>query len=132
MRTAAVVCAGALVVSGCGSGEPFVAATEPPAPVNLSVYIGNARVQLSPARLSSGPVLLLVTNQSARNETLTLRPRRRGAALASTGPINPDSTAQVQVNLAPGAYALTARGAAPATLRIEAPRSNGNGTLLQP
>ena len=132
MRAAPVVCALALTAAGCGGSGHFEADTEPPAPVNLSVLIGNSRVQLSPARIGAGPVLLLVTNQSPRSETLTVHQPRVGE-VASTGPITPQSTAQLQVNFTvPGFYALVADRVAPAKLRIEPPRRGGDGALLQP
>jgi len=135
MRLPAVVLLAAIVsvaLAACGSGGRFVAATPPANPVNLAVYINNSRVLLSPARLGAGPVLLLVTNQASRSETLTVHPSR-GGTVASTGPINPDSTAQVQVDLTtPGDYALRAGRASPARLRIGAPRAAASGALLQP
>lgn len=132
MRSAPVVCALALTAAGCGGSGHFAAATEPPATVNLSVLIGNSRVQLSPARLGAGPVLLLVTNQAPRSETLTVHEPRVGE-VATTGPINPQSTAQLQVNFTmPGYYALAARSVIPALLRIDPPRRGGDGSLLQP
>jgi hypothetical protein len=132
MRSAPVVCALALAAAGCGSSGHFAAETAPPAPVDLSVLIGNSRVQLSPARVGAGPVLLLVTNQSPRNETLMVR-RRRFGYLATTGPISPQSTAQLQVNFrTPGFYALVARRVAPAILRVGRSRRGGDSSLLQP
>jgi hypothetical protein len=135
MRSRVVVCAAAAVaatVAGCGAGGHFVAATPAASPVDLDVFISNSRVQLSPARLGAGPVLLLVTNQSSRSETLTVNPAR-GSPVASTGPINPDSTAQVQVNLTtPGDYALSAERTTPARLRIGPARPGGSGALLRP
>ena len=137
MRAAAVIVVSAAVaatVAGCGSTGHFVAAKPIASPVNLSIYIANGHVQLSPGHAGAGPVLLLVTNQAARSETLTVHSAGRGGVtLATTGPINPDSTAQVQVNLTtPGDYALSADRAAPARLRIGAPRAGDDNQLLQP
>ena len=145
-QTFAVVLAGALAAAGCGAGTKFANKPRPPTPVNLSVYIGNARLSLSPGSVGAGPIVLIVTNQASRTESLTVAPADGGSRLASTGPIAPQATAQVQIDLeSPGVYTVatgsdgTTAGslAMPATIRaaslhIGRKRPSASGALLQP
>lgn len=114
---------GALAISGlalcsCGStGGRSAALSRPPSRVNLSVYINNARVSVSPTSVGAGPVLFVVANQSSRSVSLAVS--RGSRTLASTAPINPQATTQVTVDMTPGTYRVGpgARG------RTEAQRS---------
>jgi len=47
---------GALAVSGCGGTSKGATTPRPPAPVNLTVYIDNSRVSVSPTTVGAGPV----------------------------------------------------------------------------
>ncbi|HET9720419.1 MAG TPA: hypothetical protein VFP55_10105 [Solirubrobacteraceae bacterium] len=140
----ALLATGAVALSGCGSTAHFADRNRPPTPVDLTVYINDAKVSVSPASVGAGPVIFYVTNQASRTESLIVR-SAAGRSLANTGPINPRSTAQVQVDFRQGSYRLTTSSAtpsdaasltappvAPATLRIGAPRPNADNALLQP
>jgi hypothetical protein len=138
---------GALTVAGCGGSGTFANKPRPPVPVNLTVYINNARVSVSPRSVGAGPVVFIVTNQSTKAESLAVMPKGGTAsrALADTGPINPQATAQVTVNFKPGDYTVStttggATEAARATaspirsarLSIGPPRPSAGNQLLQP
>jgi hypothetical protein len=140
----------ALAISGCGSGETFANKPRPATPVNLTVYIDNSRVSVSPASVGAGEVVFIVTNQADTAESLTIRPSGNGRQLATTGPMNPQSTAQVTVDFKqPGEYTMATDAArtgteaaaaraqarstiAPAALHIGPPRPSSSNTLLQP
>ncbi len=134
--------AGALALTGCGSGGMFANKPRPALPVNLTVYINDQRVSVSPASVGAGPVQFIVTNQASRNEALTVH--SGGGALANTGPINPGATAQVTVDFRSGEYTIATdapaanpylhAGAAihPATLHIGPARPSASNALLQP
>jgi hypothetical protein len=93
-------------------------------------------------------VVLFVSNQAGNAQSLTVLPAGAPAAqpLATTGPINPQGTAQVTVELdTPGDYTVTtnvngATDAAPssviavrpATLHIGPQRPSGSNDLFQP
>jgi hypothetical protein len=140
LTTAAIV--------GCGGGSHFANKPKPAIPVNITVYVNNARVSVSPSSVGAGPVVFIVTNQANTAQSVQVLPAgQTGAqALAATGPINPQGTAQVTVNLtSPGAYTIgTAMGGSsdatiasptsiqPALLRVGPPRPNGSNALLQP
>jgi hypothetical protein len=95
----------ALIVSACGSaGGQSPSAARPPNPVNLTVYVNDSHVSVSPDRVGAGPITFIVTNQASRAESLAIS--RGGSTLASTAPINPQGTTQVSVDFAPGKYTI--------------------------
>ena len=145
--TFSTVAVALVAVSGCGSGTHFANEPRPAAPINLSVYINNARVSLSPASVGAGEVIFIVTNQADKAESLTIHPAGNGSqSLASTGPINPQATGQVAVDISqPGDYKVTTattagtdaalasqRSIEAASLRVGAPRPSSSNQLLQP
>lgn len=135
-----------LGVCGCGGGKQFANEARPAVPVNLSVYISDAQVLVSPSSVGAGPVSFIVTNQAMRTESLRIARAANGAPLARTGPINPQGTAQVTVNFNfPGEYTVSAGAGGrtdaqltlpspirPAALHVGRKRPNSSGTLLQP
>jgi hypothetical protein len=141
-----ILAVSALAAVGCGGGATFANKPRPATPVNLTVYINNARVSISPSSVGAGPVIFIVTNAASRTESLTIQAQGGTRQLGSTGPINPQATAQVTVDFTdPGDYTLAtgkagtteAAQAAPssiqaARLHIGQPRANGSNALLQP
>jgi hypothetical protein len=145
--TFSTVAVALVAVSGCGSSSHFANEPRPAVPVNLTVYINNARVSLSPASVGAGEVVFIVTNQANKAESLTIHPVGNGSqSLASTGPINPQGTGQVSVDISrPGEYSVATassggtdaalaerRPIAPASLQVGQPRPSSSNTLLQP
>jgi hypothetical protein len=141
-----VLAASVLGAGGCGGSSTFANKPRPPTPVNLTVYIDNVRVSVSPNSVGAGPVVFIVTNQATRTEALTIAPNGNGQPLANTGPINPQATAQVTVDFqSPGEYTVSTGSSGqtdaslatqskirPASLRIGPKRHSSNNTLLQP
>jgi len=144
--TTGMLIAGAVIVSGCGSssgGSPT--ASRPAAPVNLTVYVNDAKVSVSPAGVGAGPVVFFVTNQASHAEALTISGAGGSQTLASTAPINPQATTQVSVDLKPGDYTIAtaphgstdASLSAPtsitaASIKIGPARPSSNSSLLAP
>ena len=133
--------ASGLAVSACGSSSRGASASRPPAPINVPVYVDDSRVSISPAEVGAGAVQLVITNQAIRSESLAVLPpgSSGGQALATTGPISPQATAQMTVNLSsPGDYSVSASDAGSgssirsATLHVGRSRASSNGQLLQP
>jgi hypothetical protein len=136
----------AVAVAGCGNTTTFANKPRPPTPVDLTVYINNARVSVSPNSVGAGPVIFIVTNQSTKTQTLSINNSISGKSIGvGTGPINPQATTEVTVDFKPGNYSVTtgpsgqtdAALAAPASihpapLHIGAPRKNADNVLLQP
>jgi hypothetical protein len=143
--TIAILALSASVAAGCGGGKHFANEPRPPTPVNLTVYINNSRILLSPSTVGAGPVIFIITNQASQAESLTVQPAAGGAALATTAPINPQATSEVQVNFTPGTYTVGTNGAGgsdasqagssqiqSASLFVGPERENSNSALLQP
>lgn len=142
-RSAAALVAATLGVAGCGGTSHFADKSRPATPVNLSVYVNNRNVSVSPASVGAGPVVFLVTNMASKTELVTIRPVDGGSGdTASTGPINPGTTAQVQADLNTGTYSVSTSSPAnglpggsiikPAALHIGKPRGNSNSAVLSP
>jgi hypothetical protein len=132
----------ALVVvgGGCGSdGNGYDNASRPPASVSISIAISGARIGVSPARVGAGPVVLLISNQSnrSRDVTLTAPDGSDGSCVdddASSGPINPQGVARMQLPLVEGTCEVgVADGTLePARLTIGPERDSAQQDLLQP
>jgi hypothetical protein len=134
----------ALGVSACGSaGGTAASLSRPPNPVNLTVYVNDSRVSVSPAHVGAGPITFIVTNQASHAEALAIS--KGGSTLASTAPINPQGTTQVSVDFKPGKYTIAtgAQGAndaqlskqspiRPASIRIGRQRASSSNSVLQP
>jgi hypothetical protein len=146
--TIAVVAISAAVASGCGGGKQFANKPRPATPVNLTVYINNRVVSVSPQRVDAGPVVFIVTNQSSSAQSLRILQSGGsvGKPVAETGPISPQATAEVTVDFtSPGDYTIAtgtiARSEAAqatrvsikaASLHIGAPRPSASNEPLEP
>jgi len=126
----------AVVAVGCGGGEDFKNEPRPPAPVQLTGVIRDDKLTVSPNRVGSGPVILLISNQTDDPHTITLD----GSGVKETvGPINPLDTAKIQQTLEQGNYevkagseAAVAKEIAPAVLEIGPPRKSSRNQVLLP
>ena len=129
-----LICVGAASLSlpGCGGGGERANALRPPAPIVVAVEIGDARVSASPRRFGAGPLTILASNQSSASRRLTIDgPQLR----QSVGPINPQDTATLKVNVNPGSYMISADGAGgpkPAALTVGPKRPSAQNQLLLP
>jgi hypothetical protein len=146
IRTIGIVAAGTLALAGCGSaGGESPSQPRPPTAVNLTVYVNDARVSVSPTSVGAGPVVFIVTNQASQAEALAISSSGDSQPLVSTAPINPQGTTQLQLSFKPGIYTIATapRGRteaelsrpspiAPASLHIGRERARGDSQLLQP
>jgi len=139
--TIGVVALLAFALAGCGSSAHFADKARPPTPINLSVYVSDARVSVSPRAVGAGPVMFIITNQASKAVQLTVRRATGGAALATTAPINPQATSSFSVDFRPGDYRVGTSSAqnslspptiSSAFLHVGKSRANGNGALLEP
>src|ERR1700752_4365228 len=96
--TIAIVVLGAVSVAGCGGGAHFANNPRPAVPDDVTVYINDSRVLVSPNSVGAGPVTFIITNQSKLAQSVTIQPSGGGSALASTAPINPQATSEIQVD----------------------------------
>ena len=135
-------------VAGCGGGTHFANQPRPAAPVNLTVYVNDQRVSVSPASVGAGPILFIITNQASNAASLTVSASGGSSSqpLAATGPISPQATAQLSVDLnSPGDYtvgiapnssteaaAAMPTGIQPALIHVGNQRPSSNNQVGQP
>jgi hypothetical protein len=147
IRMIVTVGASALAVTACGStGGKAASRAGEPTPINLTVYVNDSRISISPRAVGAGPVIFIVTNQASHSEALAITRRPVSAhPLASTAPINPQGTTQLSVDFRPGDYTIStaARGRtdaqlsrassiAPVSLHVGRRRASSSNSLLQP
>jgi hypothetical protein len=128
----------ALTMIGCAADEHHADAPRPPAPINVSAAITEAKVAVSPARFGAGPVVLIVSNQTDRSRMVRFETDELGGPgpgiRQETSPINPAATATLQLDLRRGTYRLSAGGGGPraASIRVGAPRRSAQDDLMAP
>jgi hypothetical protein len=123
----------AMLVAGCGGGTHYADKNKPAPPINLTAVVNDQAISASPASFGAGPVVFYVSNEGSQTETLSIVKLSTEKIVADTGPINPGTPSQVQVNFTPGEYAVVANGKiTPANLHVGKSRANGDGVLLEP
>jgi hypothetical protein len=134
----------AVVLTGCGGGSHFASHPRPVTPLNISVYINDQRISVSPSSVTPGPVAITITNQSSSAQSIEVAPAG-GSAITTTGPISPQANDQVTVDVSNGQYTVgiapnnstqaasaTPTGIVPGTLTVQGKRPNSNNQLLTP
>jgi hypothetical protein len=128
-----------LVVVGCGEDDAeYGNKPRPPAPINVTAAIDSDRVRVSPRAFGSGPVVIIVSNQSGAPQTVTFETDEIGGSSGgirrSTPEIAARSTGQLQVDPPEGTYRLSASAGdiTPAALRVGERRASAQNELLQP
>jgi hypothetical protein len=138
LRLAASLSVAALSATalGCGSGKTYQNNPRPPQPIIINASISPAGISVSPSSFGAGLIQLVVVNLTTSSQQLEVVSRGSGATAVAqqTGPINPQDTAQLKANLAPGAYNVrvsdsTVKGA---VLTVGAQRPSSQNQLLQP
>jgi hypothetical protein len=141
-RTAALAplaVAGVLALGGCGSSSAdYKNDPRPAGPIVITGYIDDQRVSVSPRSLGAGPISLIVTNQTAAAQRVTLET----ASATGTGPgvkqvtapISPRDTATLKADVKQGTYTVHVAGDAirAARLMVGRERASAQNDLLQP
>ena len=92
---------------------------------------------LSPPEPVSGPIVIIVSNQTASEQTVTLETEELGGSQPglkqSTDPISPRGTGTLKADVREGSYAISVRkGPEPATVEVGPKRKSAQDTLLEP
>ena len=130
----------ALALTGCGEDETadYQNKPRPPAPINLTAAIDNERVRVSPVEFGSGPVVIIISNQSTAPQRVTFETDEiggeSGGITRSTGDIAARSTGNLKVDPPEGTYTLSAStsGIRAATVEVGERRRSAQNDLLQP
>jgi hypothetical protein len=129
-----------ILLVGCGEDDAaeYGNKPRPPAPINVTAAIGSDRVRVSPRAFGSGPVVIIISNQSGTPQTVTFETDEiggdSGGIQRSTPEIAARSTGQLQVDPPEGTYRLSASAGdiTPAALRVGERRPSAQNELLQP
>ena len=68
----AVAVAGLLALAGCGDDGDHANKDRPPSTINVTAAIAGREIHVSPRRFGAGPIRLIVSNQTGREQELTL------------------------------------------------------------
>jgi hypothetical protein len=122
--------------SGCGGGDDFANRPRPATPINVTAAIGDRGISLSPESFGAGPIVLIVSNQTDRRQTVTLETQELGGSRPGirerTRPIGPGGTARLQADLREGTYEVSTGGGDAVTVEVGGPRESAQDELLQP
>lgn len=62
----------ALIVSGCVGNESYPNKPKPPAPLTVSVFVGEDDIAISPKPFGAGPTRFIITNQTGTNQNVLI------------------------------------------------------------
>jgi hypothetical protein len=126
---------GVLALAGCGGEDERVNRARPPAGINVTAAIAGDTIHVSPRRFGGGPIRLLVSNQTDREQAVTLETAGNASGVTgTTRPIPPAGTGQLQIAVPEGDYEIRVRDRAvrPVTVRVGAQRPSAQNDLLLP
>jgi hypothetical protein len=125
-------------LAACGGAEQRENNLRPPVPVTLTGAIHADRIQVSPATVGAGTVVLLVSNQSRAPQTVTFETDElggtQGGNTASSPEIAPGSTGRLTIITREGTYSVHTQDDAIRAARVDIgpPRESGQDRLLLP
>jgi len=134
----ALALAGLVGLPACGEDEDHVNGDRPAASVNVTAAIIDGRINVSPTKVGAGPMRLIVTNQTASEQTITFETDEVGGdapgLTRTTAPIDPSSTATLELEAREGEYSVSTQDGdiEPAAVNVGAPRPSAQNELLQP
>lgn len=131
----AVALAAAFLAAGCGEQEEHANRERPPASINVTAAIIDGRIHVSPRKFGAGPIRLIVSNQTASAQALTLETGGDASGITgSTQPITPSGTGTLEADVPEGDYELSSSDGSvkPAALTVGSPRPSAQDQLLLP
>ena len=138
MRIAVVLASAALLATACGDTEPRQNLDRPAAPVTITAAVHDDEIQVSPLVTGAGPIVLVVSNQTAKPQKVTFETDelggRTGGNTASTPLIEPQGTGKLSIDARTGRYAVHVqdRTVRAAHVKIGPPRKSSQNQLLLP
>jgi hypothetical protein len=123
----------AALTAGCGSSGPkYTNHLRPPSPAMITARIGEDQIEVSPAKVGAGPLVVVISNQSDRTQRVVFQPAGRAGGRKATTEVGAQSTGQLSANPRTGRYELSVRGGSPASVRIGPRRKSAQDQLLRP
>ena len=135
---AAAATTAALLATACGGSEPRQNLDRPAAPITLTAAVHDDVIQVSPAVTGAGPIVLIVSNQTAKPQRVTFETDelggRTGGNTASTPVIEPQGTGRLSIDARTGRYAVHVqdRTVRAAHVKVGPPRKSSQNQLLLP
>jgi len=133
-----VILIAVLGLAGCGGSEERENQLRPPVPITLTGAIHPDGLQISPAVVGAGQIVLIVSNQSSAPQKVTFETDEIGGRTAgqraSSPLILPRRTGRVTINAIPGVYSVHVGddGIRPARVLVGPPRESGQNRVLLP
>jgi hypothetical protein len=137
-RVVLILAALAAFAAGCGGGGDYANKPRPATPINVTAAINEDEISISPKTFGAGPIVMIVSNQSGKAQTVTIQTEELGGSQPglkqSTDPIEPRGTATLKVDVREGQYAVSVKGGGvePAAVEVGAPRKSAQNDLLEP
>jgi hypothetical protein len=127
----------ALIPLGCGGQNDYHNQLRPAAPINITAYISNSRVSVSPTRFGAGPIVVIATNQSDSSQELTFETDELGGSrpgITQSTVIGPGGTGQLKLDARSGTYRIRTadNGIRPARVVVGRKRPSAQNQVLQP
>lgn len=125
-------------LAGCGGGGERKNLDRPAPPVTLTAAIHDNVVQVSPASIGAGTIVLVVSNQSKTRQTVTFETDelggRTGGRTASSPAIEPSGTGRLTIDAREGRYSVHVadRTIRAARVNVGPPRPSGQNRVLLP
>jgi N-acetylglucosamine kinase-like BadF-type ATPase len=141
MRSAWTALTGVVVataVAGCGGGSDYANEPRPPTTINVTAAITDDKVTISPRDIGAGPVVIIIANETQKAHRVTVETDELGASSGGikqqTGPINPQGTGTLKLDMKTGEYTVSVDGGAisDASLKVGKDRPSSQDQLLQP
>ena len=128
----------AVAVAGCGGGSDYANDPRPATPINVTAAITDQKVTISPKDIGAGPVVIIIANETAKAHRITVETDELGASSGGikqqTGPINPQGTGTLKLDMKTGSYRVSVDGGviSEAKLKVGKDRPSSQDQLLQP
>jgi hypothetical protein len=125
-------------LAGCGGGEQRQNDLRPAAPVTMTAAIHKDGVQVSPASVGAGTIILVVSNQSGAPQKVTFETDelagKSGGRKASSPEIAPSATGRLTIEARQGIYSVRVAddGIRSARVSVGPPRKSSQDDLLLP
>jgi len=133
-----LVAALAYGTAGCGAEADYANTPRPATPINVTAAIGEDEISISPKTFGAGPIVMIVSNQTGKPQTVTLETDELGGSQPglkqSTTPIEPRGTTTLKVDVREGDYAVSVRRGkpGPAAVHVGGKRKSAQDDLLEP
>jgi hypothetical protein len=137
-RVAAVLAVATGALAGCGgSSDDYANKPRPATPINVTAAISDKKISISPKQFGAGPVVIIVSNQTAGDQTVTLQTEELGGnkpgMKQASDPIAPRDTGTLKADVREGSYSVSVSdGPKAATLEVGPARKSAQDELLRP